>query len=374
MSGYEVCQQLKTNERTCDIPVIFISALHGTLDKVKAFSFGAVDYITKPFQPEEVLARVETHLNLQQLRKDVEKKNAALQQEVAEHKRTAVELREVNQTLQELLDTLRQTQEKLIQSEKMAVLGSMIVGVAHELSTPLGVGIIAASYFEEQIIGLEQSYSTGQLKRSDLEQYLKNTREGSELILRNLHRTAEIVQQFKQVAVNQTTEPNQWFKLTTYIDDILLSPHSRLGQTSHKVTVNYDQDFEIYGDPNAFSQIITHLITNSLTHGFDKIEQGHILLDMTIEEEVLHLIYEDNGKGMNEEERHKIFDPFYTTKRAQGNTGLGLYIIYNIITQRLGGTIVCESSPDKGTRFLLQIPLNPRACKSSALSSSGMSV
>jgi signal transduction histidine kinase len=177
------------------------------------------------------------------------------------------------------------------------------------------------------------------------------------MILGNLRRAADHIRSFKQVAVDQTSEDKRRFKLKDYLDEVLLSLHPTLKKTTHTIMVNCPDDLEIESYPGAFSQIITNFILNSLSHGFEHKEHGHILLDITCQNDTLQLRYSDNGKGIPQEECSRVFEPFYTTKRGQGGSGLGLHIVYNLVTQRLNGYIECESMSGIGTAFILQIPL-----------------
>ncbi len=343
MDGYAVCRQLKADRATCDIPVLFISVLEETLDKVKAFGIGGVDYITKPFQAEEVVARVKTHLSLRNMQKQVQQRSA--------------ELEKTNTRLQHSLETLQIAQEQLVHAEKMAALGRLVAGVAHEINTPIGIGVTAASYLEHKTTDLETLYKEGKMTRSELEQYISAAKESSDIVLKNLRRAAEQIQSFKQVAVDQTRSDMRAFRLKTYIDDLLLSLHPKLSETHHKIIVQCPEELEVFSYPGAFSQILTNLILNSLIHGFEKQAHGEIILNVSTDSNSLWLEYKDNGKGIVHEERRHVFEPFYTTKRGTGSTGLGLHIVYNLVTQQLGGNIECESKPGEGTTFVIQVPL-----------------
>jgi len=299
-------------------------------------------------------ARIFTELK--QAEEALRKLNEELEQRV--EARTA-ELRETNRSLQESLETLQRTQSQLIQSEKMAALGSLVAGVSHEISTPIGIGVTAASHLDQKSREIERLYHEGEITRSDLEHYLKTACQSSEMILGNLRRAADHIQGFKQVAVDQTSGDKRRFTLQEYLDEILLSLHPKLKRTTHTITVNCPDDLEIESYPGAFSQIITNFVLNSLGHGFEHKEHGQIVLDIACQHNTLQLQYSDNGKGMTQEEHSKIFEPFYTTKRGQGGSGLGLHIVYNLVTQRLNGHIECESTPGVGTTFILQIPLEP---------------
>ena len=336
MNGYEVCEKLKADEKTCDIPVIFISALSEIFDKVKAFSVGGVDYVTKPFQAEEVLARVETHLKLHQLQQQLMTKNEQLQQ---------------------TLEHLKTTQSKLVEAEKMASLGRLVAGVAHEINTPLGISLMSASHLASETETAIYAYENKQLKSSALKAYFETSTSSSQLILNNLKRANELIQNFKQIAVDQTHLEKRTFAVKSYIKESLthLSPH--LKKTQHLINVNGDDTLKINSYPGAFSQIITNLIINSLNHAYQNGEIGHINIDIRSESEQLILEYQDDGCGIPTENLAKIFEPFFTTRRAQGGTGLGLHIVYNLVTQKLKGNINCTSHENIGTIFTILIPL-----------------
>lgn len=337
MDGYQVCEQLKADEQTRDIPVIFISALNEILDKVKAFSAGGVDYITKPFQVPEVLARVKTHLVLRHLQKRLEEKNDALS--------TA-------------LEQLQAAQAQLVESEKMASLGGLVAGVAHEINTPIGIGVTAASTLANNTEILISSYKSGKLKGSALKTYLYTTGRSSELILNNLRRAHELVQSFKQVAVDRTTLDKRPFAVKEYLEETLLSLNPHIRQTKHDILVNGDEDIIIDSYPGAFSQIITNLIMNSINHAYPNGEAGQLFFNLSQKEKQLVIEYGDDGCGIPAENLSQIFEPFFTTARIRGGTGLGLHIVYNLITQTLNGTIRCESEVGYGTKFILVLPLD----------------
>jgi signal transduction histidine kinase len=255
------------------------------------------------------------------------------------------------------METLQIAQKQLVEAEKMAALGTLVAGVAHEINTPIGIGVTAASYLQQRTQEISHRYETETMNRSALEKYFEIAHESSEMILQNLQRAAEQIQSFKQVAVDQTSHEKRRFKVKPYIDDLLLSLHPKLKRTKHTVNVQCPENIEIVSYPGAFSQILTNFILNSLLHGFEDIAQGEIVIEMTEEPEFLWLRYSDNGRGMTRDEQSHVFEPFYTTKRAQGGTGLGLHIVYNLVTQQLGGIIHCESTPGTGTTFVIRIPL-----------------
>ena len=277
-------------------------------------------------------------------------------------------LQVANQELETSIVNLRNAQQQLVQSEKMAALGGLVAGVAHEINTPIGVGVTAASHLAMKLDQYNKRYRSGQLTRSDFEAMLGTGLESSEMILANLERAAELIRSFKQVAVDQSSGEARAFKLTNYIDEILRSLHPKLKRTQHVVEVECDGDVSIYSFPGAFSQIITNLVMNSLVHGFEGMEAGTITIRVTKRDNWVCLEYADNGKGIAQEYIKKVFDPFFTTKRGSGGSGLGLHIVFNLVTQTLGGRIECFSTPGEGVLFKIDCP---DASNSSALEASG---
>jgi len=225
--------------------------------------------------------------------------------------------------------------------------------VAHEINTPVGVGVTAASFLDSKTREFSKVYESGELKRSELESYLKTVQEVSSSILLNMERAAELISSFKRVAVDQSSETRRRFNLKEYIDEILLSLRPRYKKTSHTISVSCDSDIELNSYPGAFSQILNNLIMNSLLHGFKEMEGGQISVQITREGERVVFIYRDNGCGMNEEQKEKVFDPFFTTMRAKGGTGLGMSIVFNLVTQTLKGEIHLESDPGQGVCFTM---------------------
>ena len=264
---------------------------------------------------------------------------------------------ERTQELKQSLDTIQKTQDQLVQSEKMAAIGGLVAGVAHEINTPIGIAVSAASHLEDKTTEFVEKVESKKLKRSELDSYAKTASDSSNLILKNLSGAVKIVQGFKQVAVDQTSGERREFKLKPYIEDVLLSLKPKLKKTDHVVTVNCPEDLKLDSFPGALSQIITNLVMNSLIHGFEGIEAGEITFDVAEEDGTAVLTYRDNGKGMDEKTLAKIFDPFFTTKRSQGGSGLGMHIVHNLVTQTLEGKISCKSKRGNGIIIRLQIPM-----------------
>ena len=269
---------------------------------------------------------------------------------ITERKRAEEKMQEMNKELE----------QKLILSEKMATLGRLVAEVTHEINTPVSIGITASSNLIEKIKTLKKLYLQGEMTRSNLEAYLKVGEEISEIILSNLNKTANLIRSFKIIAVDQCREEQRHFRLKDYLDEILLSLKPKLKKTQHVVTIRCPSDIELDSDPGALSQIMNNLVINSLLHGFERKEKGEIVIDVHQDKEKILFVYSDNGKGITQEHLEKIFDPFFTTRRGKGGSGIGLNVVYKLVTQKLHGHIECESTPGVGTVFTIQIPLEKR--------------
>ncbi len=263
---------------------------------------------------------------------------------------------ERTQELSTALDNLKATQNQLIESEKMAALGGLVAGVAHEINTPVGVGITAASTLDKETQTFVDQFNQGKLKRSALQAYLETAQQGCQLILSNLQQAAELVHSFKQVAVDQTHLSQRQFAVKEYLEETILNLMPKLKQTKHRLTINGDDTVTINSYPGALSQVVNNLVTNSITHAYQLGESGQLHFDITAHDSKLTIEYSDNGCGIAPENLSKIFEPFFTTARSQGGSGLGLHIVYNMVTQKLKGTIRCESRVGEGTTFIIELP------------------
>ena len=316
-----------------------------------------VEFWSYPIRRDgEIIGSVVTFVDITQRKQaemELKKHRDHLEEMVSERTR---DLQLANQSLEQSLEQLRQTQAQLVESEKMAALGGLVAGVAHEINTPVGVGVTAASHLDAQVEEYSKLYQSNRLTRSDFEALLNTATTSSNIILANLKRAAELIRSFKQIAVDQSADQQRHFELKPYLEEILHSLYPRLKNTSHGVTVSCPDTLELYSYPGAFSQIITNLVMNSLIHGFDNIEGGDIRIDVSEEQNLIHIDYSDNGKGIDAEHLDKIFEPFFTTKRNEGGSGLGMHVVYNLVVQALGGQIQCDSMPGHGTSFHISIP------------------
>lgn len=253
---------------------------------------------------------------------------------------------------------LATARQSLLEAEKMASLGGLVAGVAHEINTPVGVGVTAVSHLREEIAAFNERYKGGLMTRRDLEQLLSTGSGAVQIIEDNLVRASELVRSFKEIAVDQTGGDVREIILHDYIVQVLSSLKPLF--KSRPIKVNIDDippDLRITIQPGGISQIVTNLVTNSLSHAFGDGDAGELRFAARPHGNRVDIIYSDNGAGMTEDVRSRIFDPFFTTMRGRGGSGLGMHIVYNLVTQKYDGTIGCDSAPGQGVTFKIDIPL-----------------
>ncbi|MEM9091343.1 MAG: response regulator [Cyanobacteria bacterium P01_F01_bin.53] len=466
MDGYEACRNLKADERTRDIPVMFLTVLDDVVDIIKGFELGGVDYITKPVRTGELLARIENQMALRSLQQKLIEKTEFLDSiyngveasisvvdvlengqfrvaqvndtalrmsgltreqiegldlrqlmseetirdnhqacidlgvpitreasiviqgetvwwlsthtplrneqgkivrligtgiNITDRKQAELQLAEKSEELYNTLETLQSTQTDLIRSAKMAALGNLVAGVAHEINTPVGTAITTASTLENATKAIMADLTTDNLKRSSFESYLAVAAECSQLILNNLNRAGELIHSFKQVAVDQTSLQARTFALKPYLQEIITNLTPTLKKTPHRITLSGSNNITLHSYPGALSQIMTNLIINSINHGYPHPPGqpepiGHLRIVIHHQPGEVVLQYSDDGQGIEPDDQHRIFEPFFTTARDLGGSGLGLHLIYNLVTQTLQGRIQVASSPGNGTAFTLTLP------------------
>ena len=260
---------------------------------------------------------------------------------------------------EESLMLLQETQQSLVQAEKMAALGGLVAGVAHEINTPIGITLTSASFLNEETKKVVTLYQQGELGGDELESYFDTAQQSTELMTINCHRAADLIQSFKQVAVDQTSDNHREFDLKNYLEEVLLSLRPVLKKTAIHVELDCPNDLIIQGFPGAISQIVTNFIMNSLQHGYDAAQKGIINLIVTqLPDDKIEFRYSDDGKGIPESIQNKIFEPFFTTQRGNGGSGLGLNLVYNIVHQTLKGALRVQSIEGKGTTFVFNFPQN----------------
>lgn len=296
----------------------------------------------------DITLQIEAQLALSQLNEELETR--VLQ-------RTS-ELEQANRDLAGAMDNLQIAQAELIRTEKLSALGTIVAVVAHELNTPIGNCLTVASTLHDKTMEVGQAFDQGNLRRSGLTEYIRDTRTGAEILLRGLNRSSELVNNFKQVAVDQTTDQRRQFDLLTVVNDVvaLLSPTLR--KLPYRLIMQVPDAIRMDSYPGPLEQVITNLVNNAITHAFDGKDEGTMTLCAArVAADMVRIEFADDGIGIEADHLSKIFDPFYTTKLGRGGTGLGLNIVHNIVKKMLGGKLDVESIYGKGTLFTIYLPL-----------------
>jgi PAS domain S-box-containing protein len=277
--------------------------------------------------------------------------------DITERKQAEQALLQANEDLKETITTLTETQAQLVQADKMASLGSLVAGISHEINTPIGIGVTSATTLQEEVSQLQRQFNEGSMKRSNLERFLGQAEQGLDILTRNLLRAADLIRSFKRVAVDQSSDQWRRLDLREYVDEILTSLRPRWKHTPIQVFNEVEEDILLYTHPGALYQIISNLVMNSLTHAYEPEQAGRLRISGRISGGRLYLEYSDDGKGIPLEFQNRVFDPFFTTRRGAGGSGLGMHIVYNLVTGTLKGSIVLASHPGEGTTFRMALPL-----------------
>jgi signal transduction histidine kinase len=266
-------------------------------------------------------------------------------------------LREAKDQADEALAELQRTQNELIQSEKLASLGQLVAGVAHEINTPVGIALTTATTLSDEVRTFGDLAATGQMPRSRFLHFVERMTEGSQLMFANLTRAAELVHSFKQVAADQVSSERRSFDMTTWTRELLTSLRPVLRKNGHTVSVECDPNVMVDTYPGALAQVLTNMIMNSVIHAYPSDTAGRLALHISQPApETVRIVFSDDGRGIDPVALGKIFDPFYTTARNRGNTGLGLHIAYNLVSSVLQGRLEVKSSPGRGTQFTITMP------------------
>ena len=319
---------------------------------------------TMPYREADILAR-NINILFARIDKHIAQLNAAGQQNL-EHsqalenkinKRTDA-LKESNQELLSTLEKLHQFQSQLVESEKMASLGDMVAGVAHEVNTPIGLGVTASTLLADKLDEIKDAFDNKTLKSSQLKKFLYDSVENIAIIYRNLNRAADLISSFKKVAVDQSSEDLRVFDVKQLLNEILLTLKPQLSVLPYVIDIDCPNDLTINSKPGPINQILINLIMNSIIHGFEGKDKGYISISVMLLSSQLNILYKDDGLGVAESIKHKVFEPFTTTKRGEGGSGLGLHLVYNLVTQALGGSIVLSSELGHGVSIEINFPIN----------------
>lgn len=276
----------------------------------------------------------------------------SLRQEV---KRRTKELQEANAELVTTIDDLRDLQSQLVYQEKMAALGSMVAGISHEVNAPLGIILTTVSNLEYHLEKTKQKFESQELKKSEMTQFFNELGETTGILNRSVESAIDLMKNFKTMSVDQMNESRETFDLCDYIQKIKSNMRYECKKRGVKIMTSCHEHLMLNSYPGAFSQVLTNLILNSIIHGFEDQTNGEITIEVKEEDTQITLYYSDNGKGMDESTLNKMYDAFYTSKKKVGSTGLGMYIVKNLVTEKLGGDIRCSSQPGKGVVFKILI-------------------
>ena len=336
LDGLDMLRQLRALPDFATIPVIVLTGNDSAESRDSMFAAGATDFVTKPLLAQEFIGRVHTHL-----------KNLLLVQGLE------TQLDKTASTLEEL----RAAQSQLIQAEKMASLGGLVAGIAHEVNTPVGIVLSTATHFAAMTQRFRSLVADSKLTRSDLDTFTNQAAEAAKLLTTNAERAAKLIESFKRVSVDQTSDAKRDFNLLQYIEETLVSLSPKLKTAPVTVAVNIPHTIQCDTYPGPLSQTVTNLVINSLQHGFDDGRSGNITISAQLDaDDHVTLTYQDDGKGIAAENAKHVFDPFFTTKRGSGGSGLGMHITYNLVTEALNGTIGLNSQPECGVTFTIRFP------------------
>jgi len=277
--------------------------------------------------------------------------------DIGERKRSELEMRKARDAAETALRNLRDTQASLIEAEKLAALGRLVAGVAHEVNNPVGISLTVASALDRKTANFAAEVERGDLRRSSLNEFLGTSRDASAQLVANLNRAAELIQSFKQVAADRNYSDQRTFDLADLTEQVVLSLRPGLRKRNLMLNVECQPNLVMTSYPGPYGQVLTNLFLNAVAHAFPDGRSG--VVDIKVREsgkENVEIIFSDNGCGMSLDVRRRAFDPFFTTRRDQGGTGLGLHIVYSIVTNRLGGRLDLDSEPGGGTRIQIILP------------------
>lgn len=322
--------------------------------RAELYGIKELDILGEAFN--NMLQRTQEHME-RQTKAEAEQVKLNLSLEGKVQQRTMA-LKEANNELIQTLEKLHQFQRQIVQNEKMASLGDMVAGVAHEVNTPIGLGVTASTMMLDRLSDMRKSFEDKTLKASSLSKFINEGEENLNIIYRNLNRAAELISSFKQVAVDQSSENNRIFSFSKLMDEILMSMRPKLKKINHKINVHCVDNLVVESKAGPINQIMINLIMNSIIHGFEYMDKGQIDISIELVDNTkVSIEFKDNGKGIPEHLRKRIFDPFVTTKRGQGGSGLGMHLVYNLVTQALNGSISIVSEEDQGVQFRILFPV-----------------
>lgn len=292
------------------------------------------------------------------LEQEVTKKTANLSHAIKELDEQKNELEESEKELRHSLSQLTLAQDQLVQSEKMASLGSLVAGISHEINTPVGIGVTAVTYLIDCISVLKKEIDQKTLTQTKMGNFINDATDSCALLTSNLNRASELIQSFKGIAVDQTSEVVRDVEVVSYLKEVITSLQPKLKRIKHTINIDSEEDLILNCRAGGLSQIFTNLILNSVIHAFDDTEEAIMTFSFHTDTNNFYMTYQDNGSGLDEKSLELLFEPFFTTKRGQGGSGLGTHILYNIVTQSFKGEINAESTPGEGLKYKIIFPIN----------------
>lgn len=312
-------------------------------------------------QLEQEVARKTSSLSSTMLNMEVQQKELLKQKQILLEeniRRSSAEkiLITTNKELKHSIFELNKAKERLLEAEKMASLGMLSAEVSHEVNTPIGISITSASYLLDLLSNLKEDLNQEKLSKKQIEIFIEKAQQNTQLLSGNLNRASDLITSFKHVAVDQTSDKVRLIVVSKYIDEIIQSLHPKLKKTNHCIKVHCDESIEISSHPGAIAQIIINLIINSISHGFENINSGEIVINISLHQQILHIDYKDNGHGLTEDGIKQLFIPFYTTKGDQGGSGLGTHIIHNLVVDTLNGSIEVNNDGGHGLSYHIEFP------------------
>lgn len=310
---------------------------------------------------EQEVARKTSSLSSTMLKMEIQKKELLeqkqnLQEENIRRSKTEQTLTTTNKDLIHSIKELNKAKERLLEAEKMSSLGELSAEVSHEVTTPIGISITSSSYLLDQITNLQQTLEQNKLSKKNIQNFITNANKSTDLLINNLHRASELLTSFKHIAVDQASDKTRMVNISSYLDEIIQSIHPKLKKTNHSIKIHCDENIDFYSHPGAIAQIIINLVINSITHGFEHINRGEITINVKYHHGKLLIDYKDNGHGLDQEAKEKLFEAFYTTKSNKGGSGLGTHIVKNLVTDTLNGNITAQSELNEGLSYHIELP------------------
>jgi signal transduction histidine kinase len=296
-------------------------------------------------------------LDLEQQKDELLINQRELRQENENRQFIEDELRKRNSELATSMETIQMAKDQLVESERMASLGGLVAGIAHDVNTPLGVSVTATSFLQDRLRKLQNAYDEKKLTGNTMNSFFSDADQTITLLTNNLNRASDLISSFKQVAVDQTSEAEREVNVSEYLTEVVQSLAPNFKKTQHTIDIHCPDNLSITCAPGVLAQIVTNMIMNSLIHGFEGRVKGAIKLEISEQNNNLVMNYSDDGRGLDEETLERHFDVFFTTRRGKGGSGLGTHIMYNLVTQTLGGIIEAFSKPGQGLQYIITIPV-----------------